>query len=192
MSFFSPEFANIPTAFHSVEFDGPFQKCMICHRALLDDSENPYLIEKIYRGKEAIVEMAICVPCLMEMQNEISEESAKTIKNEFQNKIDWDQRYARLSGEEDDSVVDPERWLDQCVVDGTSKETCTSFQICGLFLGDQIMLGQLPYLISGKAIEKISKKLSKKTRDHMQDFVEGQFGMPPEFCSPESPVPFLL
>lgn len=192
MSFFSNVTAEIPKQFYSVEHDAPFQNCLICNGALGSASDQPYLIEKIYRGNEVIVEMAICAQCLLNMQNEISEESALTLQKEFQQKVDWEARFSQLLPHDDTEHVHPEKWLDRCVLQDTEREQCKNYQICGLFLGDQILLGQLPYLISGSAVESLGKLLSKKTRDHMGDFISDQFGMPPEFCSPEGPVPVLF
>ncbi len=201
--------AEIPPIFQSVEFDGPFQKCLICNREFYHDDHSPYVIEKIFVRAEAIVEMAVCLNCLMEMNGEMSEESSLTVKNEFEKKVDWSHRASLMPSianapnsleedEEDPSseVVAPqpnvERWIESCLLDGTPRQDCRNYQICGLFLGNQIVLGQLPYVLSGTAVARIGEKLSKKTRDQMGDFLETYFGMPPELCSPSGPVPVLF
>ena len=82
---------DIPPIFHSVEFDGPFQKCQICTRELYEDAQ-AYMIEKVFRGPETIIEIATCLPCAFEMQNEISAESAQTMQTEFHSKINMTER----------------------------------------------------------------------------------------------------
>ena len=197
--------ADIPPIFQSVEFDGPFQKCLICNREFYHDDQTPYVIEKIFVRAEAIVEMAVCLNCLTEMNGEMSEESSLTVKNEFENKVDWELRASLIttigtetnqdSNSEANEIPQPpkvERWIENCLLDGTPRDQCRNYQICGLFIGNQIILGQLPYVLSGTAAGRISEKLSKKTRDQMGDFLETYFGMPPELCSPSGPVPVLF
>ena len=87
---------------------------------------------------------------------------------------------------------DPERWLESCILTGSSREQTPDFQVVGMFMGDKMVLSIFPYLISAKAIEEIGEKLSNETRGYMQDFIDTQFGMPPEFCNPESPLPLLI
>lgn len=197
--------ADIPPIFKSVEFDGPFQKCLICNREFYHDDQTPYVIEKLFVRAEAIVEMAVCLNCLTEMNGEMSEESSLTVKNEFEKKVDWGLRASLIQSngleakQEDASVghemvqsLDAERWIENCLLDGTPRDQCRNYQICGLFVGNQIVLGQLPYVLSGTAVARIGEKLSKKTRDQMGDFLETHFGMPPELCSPSGPVPVLF
>ena len=201
--------ADIPQIFQSIEFDGPFQKCLICNREFYQNDQTPYVIEKIFVRSEAIVEMAVCLNCLTEMNGEMSEESSLTVKNEFETKVDWSLRASLMppvvdeedscEGDESEksggvisSPPNVERWIENCLLDGTPREECRNYQICGLFVGNQIVLGQLPYVLSGTAVARIGEKLSKKTRDQMGDFLETYFGMPPELCSPSGPVPVLF
>ena len=162
----------------------------------MEDESSLYFIEKVFKGSEPIMEMAACLPCLMELQKELSEESRQAVQKEFEGKVDWKDRlsWAQPSNETelDLSELDVDRWLDHCVLTNAPRSQCRDFQVSGLFMGDQIVVGELPYMVSGKAAELISDKLSKKTRDYLQDFVETQFGMPPEFCNPSSPIPALF
>lgn len=207
---------DIPSIFHSVEFDGPFQKCQICSRELLHDAQT-YMIEKVFRGPEAIIEIATCLPCSIEMQSEISAESMATIQKEFYGKIniverlDWlgVQSGTGLTGEEldeaegtpapeqetdlsGDPLIEADKWLDACILTGAARETTPNFQVVGMFVGNQMVLSVFPYFISSNAIEEIGEKLSQETRGYMQDFIDDKFGMPPEFCNPESPLPLLI
>ena len=94
--------------------------------------------------------------------------------------------------EEESSEITPEKWLDHCLISGRPRSEITNFQIGGLFFGDKMALSALPYLISAKAVEEIGEKLSEQTRGYMRDFIGDQFGMPPEFCQPDSPLPMLM
>ena len=177
------------------------------------------MIEKVFRGPEAIIEIATCLPCAIEMQGEISAESMATIQQEFYGKIniverlDWlrIQSGSMLAGEgeeldeaaaapaseiETDVSVDPpieaDMWLDACILTGAARENTPNFQVVGMFVGSQMVLSVFPYFISSNAIEEIGEKLSQETRGYMQDFIDDKFGMPPEFCNPESPLPLLI
>ena len=214
---------EIPTIFHSIEFDGPFQNCQICNRELYHDGQ-AYMIEKVFRGPETIIEIATCWPCAVEMQGSISAESAQTIQREFHDKVNLLERLEWLGAnpegsdsesdnsesdnsesdnsessedlDEDEngnnSPLDSEKWLDSCILSGTPREKARDFQVVGMFMGDKMVLSIFPYLISAKSIEEIGEKLSQETRGFMQDFIDNQFGMPPEFCNPESPLPILI
>lgn len=204
---------EIPHLFHSVEFDGPFQKCQVCNRELFHDGQ-AYLIEKVFRGPETIIEIATCLPCAMEMQSSISAESMQTIQQEFHAKVDMMERLRWLgTGSDSDTddlssaddisssqaestekvtSPDPDRWLESCILSGKPRKDTSNYQVVGMFMGDKMMLSVFPYLISSKAIEEISEKLSSETKGFMQDFIDTQFGMPPEFCNPDSPLPLLI
>lgn len=186
---YSQSLVDIPSIFHSVEFGGPFQQCQICTRNLMADNQ-PYMIEKVFRGPETIIEMATCLTCSLQVQSEMSQESQQTLQREFHGKVDWGERLQWL--ESDGEPLDSQRWLSQCVITGNSKDEVRNFQIGGMFIGDQMALSVLPYMISAEAVEQIGEQLSEETRGYMQDFVGDQFGMPPEFCHPDSPLPILI
>ena len=74
-------FLPIPKQFHSVEKDGPFTHCVLCNSELIE-SKSHYLIEKVYRRNETIIEMAICFNCRQTQDQEaLSEESRAAVEN---------------------------------------------------------------------------------------------------------------
>ena len=184
-----PTLIDIPPEFHSIEFDGPFQKCTICTTSLLD-AETIYSIEKVYRGAETILEMAVCLNCAMASSQELSEESLAVIQTEFEEKGNWQERMSWISECEEGETPDPNRWLERCVLTGEERSKLNGYQIGSSFQGDQMMLFRMPYLISASGVASMAEKLSKKSQDYMRDFVETNFGMPPELCDP--PVPILM
>lgn len=186
---FPQSLVDIPPIFHSLKFGGPFLKCQICTGDLLHEGQG-YMIEKVFRGSETIIEIATCLPCSLAVQGEMSEESTLTMQREFHGKVDWSSRMEWL--EEESSEINPEKWLDHCLISGRPRSEITNFQIGGLFFGDKMAISALPYLISAKAVEEIGEKLSEQTRGYMRDFIGDQFGMPPEFCQPDSPLPMLM
>ena len=144
-----PALVEIPLLFHSVELGSPFTKCQICSESLFD-SEQPYLIEKVFRGTEAIIEIATCLPCSIQVQGNLSNDSAQTLQREFHDKINWGERVSWLDAP---APIDPDRWIDHCVITGAKRSKTLNFQVGGMFLGNRMAISALPYLISARAVE---------------------------------------
>lgn len=179
-------FVPIPQEFHSLFNDGPFEKCLECERPLLTGNE-PYVIERIFRGTEPIVELAICLHCRSSISDDMSELSRQRITAFLEERVVWEDRLDLLNEENSDPSV----WFDNCVITKTPKIECSEYQIVGLCRGDQLALGPLPILVSGGAIEQINRLISKPTRDRMDDFRDTHFGMPSEFRDLPN-APFII
>ena len=179
-------YVPIPSMFHSLLADGPFEKCLECECDLLNSSEL-YVIERVFRGTEPIVELAVCMNCRSKISGELSELSRQRIQAYLEERIVWENRLELLNEESEDVAS----WVDHCVITKTSLEECSEYQIMGFCRGDQIALGPLPIMISGEAIEQINRLLSRGTRDRMEDFTDSHFGMPSEFRDlPNTPFIF--
>ena len=183
-----PGYRPISREFHSLELDGPFQHCMICNAVLADD-EVEYLVERIFRGTEPIVEYAMCTVCQQEMCSELSEESQEQIRQVFE-RVDYEARIDRLRESLGEDSVAP--WLDRCILTGKRREECRGYQIIGQFRGAQMCLSITPFMLSDQAVEEIMKVISKKTRDRLEGFMGDHFGMPPEFCEHPDFFPVLI
>ena len=184
---FVPRLAPIPTVFHSLA-DGPFTRCMICERDLTEPSVR-YLVERIFRGKEPIVEYALCFECQEGMCSELSEESLQRIE-QFYQQLDFEARVERLRPHAESQDVSP--WLENCLVTDNHVDDCHGYQIMGVFQGPYVELSAIPMMLSSEAVEQILKLLSKKTRERLDDFMGDHFGMPPEFCEHPDFFPVLL
>ncbi len=187
-----PRFVPIPREFHSLEADGPFERCVQCD-AELQTSGRPYLIERVFRGAEPIIEYAMCEACVEKAQQELSEESRQAVASYLAEHIDFAARLERLHQlqETDDDEIDPLDWFDHCAVTGESD--CRERQIAAWCQGTQMRVGHaLPLMLSGPALEELQKVLSEKTRGWMNDFVGDNFGMPPEFYDEPDLRPILL
>ena len=90
------------------------------------------------------------------------------------------------------NVDQVETWLSECVLTGASADDCQERQIYGLCLGDQMIFDQLPFMISGAGIEEMTNLLSEKTKGWMRDFMDKNFGMPPEFSDAPDYSPLLV
>jgi hypothetical protein len=184
-----PLFVPIPPIFQSLEKDGPFEKCINCERSLLEDGVT-YLIERAFKGDEPIIELAMCLECHDLLADELSEESRQRMTEFMKERVDQKKRNKKLA--KLSNVDQVETWLSECVLTGASASDCQERQIYGLCLGDQMILDQLPFMISGAGIEEMTLLLSEKTKGWMRDFTDKNFGMPPEFSDAPDYSPLLV
>ena len=189
-----PRFVPIPRAFHSLEKDGPFERCVQCDAELLT-SGRPYLIERVFRGTEPIIEYALCESCVEKAQQELSQESKEAVAKYLAEHVDFAARLERLNevaGVKDEDL-DAESWFDHCAVSGQSAAHTRERQIAAWCQGSQMRIDHaLPLMLAGPALEELQEVLSEKTRGWMNDFVSDNFGMPPEFCDQPDIRPILL
>ena len=181
---------DIPKILHSVEKDGLFTHCLRCNRDLLAN-ETPYMIEKVFRGTEAIIEIAICFDCRQSQEKEgVSEESAEAIKNYFLASAGVQLRFDLMLKNRQATTIDP--WIDKCLLTNQPRDQFREYQLLAICQGDKVQCDLFPAFISGPAIEELSELLSEKTRDWMDDFIGSNFGMPSEFCEPPKFTPILI
>ncbi len=187
-----PKFVPIPSEFHSLGNDGPFDKCLKCEAELLQ-SGMPYLIERVFVQQEPIVEYAMCEACVMASQSELSAESRQAVTDYMLSNLDVSQRLGRLSEWAEQGSDDASELMNRCLFSGTRAEDCREKQIAAWCQGDQMRVDHVfPMMISGVAIEELNGVLSEKTRGWIDDFVGDNFGMPPEFCDNPDFRPVLI
>lgn len=187
-----PKFVPIPSEFHSLENDGPFDKCLKCEAELLQ-SGTPYLIERVFVQQEPIVEYAMCEACVLASQSELSADSRQAVTDYMLSNLDVGQRLGRLSDWAEQGGSDATELMDRCLFSGTLAEDSREKQIAAWCQGDQMRVDHVfPLMISGVAIEELNGVLSEKTRGWIDDFVGDNFGMPPEFCDNPDFRPVLI
>ena len=81
-----PDFGPIPEELRCTFTDGPFTQCSVCGKPLVD--VGIYEIQKVFRAKECVFELAMCHGCLQSIASEYSEESKDAI-TEFHMGICW-------------------------------------------------------------------------------------------------------
>lgn len=181
---------KIPSVFHSCQTDEPFDRCLVCGANLLS-SNHHYVIEKIYRGSEVIIELAMCVNCQQECGEEgISEESAASLEAFLREKMDFQRRLQLMSSVNDQDGIDA--WLERCLLSDRPAQMFREYQIIALCRGPWIQRDFYPALISGPSLEELADVLSTQTKDWMNDFIGSNFGMPSEFCIPPGVTPLIV
>ncbi|MEM9410859.1 MAG: hypothetical protein AAGA30_07075 [Planctomycetota bacterium] len=183
-------FLDIPKILHSVEKDMPFRNCLQCGADLLT-SNRYYVIEKVFKRNEVIVELAMCLECREDQGEEgMSAQSASNMQSFVEQRINVQERLRLMSQVNDSDKIDP--WLERCILSDQPSQIFSEFQIVALCRGPWIQRDFYPALISGRALEEMSDSLSPETRDWMDDFVGDNFGMPSEFCEPPSFTPMIM
>ncbi|MFP6766127.1 MAG: hypothetical protein VB858_21015 [Planctomycetaceae bacterium] len=183
-----PRFVPIPEVFHALEHDGPFRNCLRCGGDLL--LAERYLIERVFKGTEPIVEYAMCNVCVESESQGLSPESLENVRQHFLHHLDVQSRVDQLRPLLQQGDVTA--WLNNCLFTGQAAEDCRERQICGWCEGDQLRLDYSPFMLCGQAVEEIAGQLSEQTRGWMQDFVGENFGLPSEFCDNPDMLPLLI
>ena len=180
---------DIPEQFYSVDTNSPFTRCLVCEKDLLASKE-PYFIEKAvrnyqeYKTQDVIYEYAMCLNCAESMKNELSEESNLKIQEYFFTNLNAN-RFMEYQNSDFKSR------LDHCIITGQSVDNQNEYMVCGMFKGDKLIEGELPYMLSEKAMDDIAQMMSNKTLGFLDDFMGNYFSGPPEInelFKPRRPV----
>lgn len=164
-----------------MELEAPFENCCQCEKGLVESGEL-YLIERCFKRVNAsyehvIFEYAICLECAESMNQSLSKESLMTMQLYFYDYFRGEKRWQRLK-----LLAEDERyWNKGCLIKGTPREELSEYNLCGLFIGDKMVLGEFPYIIGDEAMEEIVELLSAETKDELDDFRKNVLGTPPEF-----------
>lgn len=168
--------------FYSFATGQPFERCVTCNTYLLQPGTQ-YLIEKAiirYPGAgvtDVAFEYAMCLPCAGKMRQSLSAESLNRLEKYFATHADFDSRQKLM---EQPAKPEAREWIAKCLLTNTPRSEETEYQLIAHCDGTHMLLGVAPYMISGKAADKLSELLSSKTKDILDDFIDEHFGLPPE------------
>ena len=174
---FESDYIDIPIEFYSFDSKSKFKNCIECDKELLEDGAD-YFIEKAvkkYEGFSAhdvIFEYAICLTCAERMRQAMSKESMKNLQNYFIQNVNVSKRIELMNSGSNES----NDYLAECMITGKNREGMNEYQIFAQCRGDKMVIGQMPYLISGEALEEVSSLLSNETLDELDDFSKRHFG----------------
>ena len=168
---------DIPKDFHSDLDKKPFCECTFCGKDLLQ-GEVSYMIEKSFKvnpnnkSRNTAFEYAICMDCNKRKMQAMSAESVQNIQQYMIDNFVLEE----LEGHAQDNK-DP---FAKCLVTGTPTEELVEYNIVGQFIGDKMISGQFPILISPSIGEEIQELLSQQTKDEFDDFMDTITNVPPE------------
>ena len=173
---------DIPEQFYSDAEGKPFEKCVVCGKALLEEGTQ-YVVEKAmknYEGYEfssTVFEYAMCLDCYQEMQKGMSEESMQNLQRfyqEFMEKRGNRPLMINLNN------FDLNTWLYKCFFREKPVSEMKEYQLIGQFNGNHLVLNTPPMAIGEEVMEEMAELLSEKTRGEMDRFREQFLGPPPE------------
>ena len=162
---------EIPEILHSLYSKGPFEKCSICERPILE-GDTPYEIQKVWRGKETLFEYALFQSCGLDLVRSYSKESVRKIQVFFENRFQ------------------PDAGHDLCHFCGTkAKPGQHDLSMMAMCLG--FFLLAPPVVICEACNESLNEGLSKQTKESYGDFIDTNFpGIPAEWEVPTAPIGF--
>ena len=170
----------IPPLFCKSDVKTPFDSCQMCSCSL---DNKRYLIEKAIRNyaslntSEVIFEYAMCLECAGKMRMELSTESRSNIEKYFLNNVNQSEFQNRMGNTSTDDV---NKLVSKCIVKNTDINDAREYSIYALCEGNQIVLGELPYALSGECMDEMTELLSAKSLDILDDFIGNHFSGPPE------------
>ena len=176
------EHREIPQALHNEEGDGELHShCRVCDCYLLED-ETEYYLEKVVRRvpelqtQQTLFEFAVCANCLQELRKALSKESKRAMEQFFQQKMQavfFNQPHTNLYEAFENG---------RCLFTGKKTDEFETFQMAAYCKGRHLHSQQPPIIISDETIEESTELLSAQTRDELNNFVNSNFGWPPEFA----------
>ncbi len=179
-------FGPIPKLFKSDLTGDHIKTCIKCE-CNLHEQEEGYFIEKAlkpydgFNSYSTVFEYGMCVSCMLEMRDDMSEESKANISNYFSQKVDIQDRATSMEERQEEQEPDVYDWVNQCVVYGTHIIEIGEAQILAFCQGDQIIYNMTPYMLSGKVSEDVLELISAKTLNDLNNFGKRLTDSPPEF-----------
>ena len=144
----------------------------MCGKELLTDYE-PYIIEKAFKKNditketELVFEYALCSECQQNMASELSKESLNNIKMYYELYVNFEERQQQFKDKENFKLSE---WINKWLITGKPLSEYKEFQYGGMFLRNQMMLGNLPFAVGEKAINDMQELISEKTRNFLDGF----------------------
>jgi hypothetical protein len=149
---------RIPRIYHSEYSGEPFTACLVCERPLQD--LDAYMVEKIIRNGEAVLEMALCDACSESMIREYSQES---LERELRMVERW--------------MADAEPRAELCLGCCRARDHAGGFLLAAEFVHGYVPVYEVA--ICETCAESLAKQRSLKTRENFGRFIETYFpGVP--------------
>ena len=169
---------DIPKEFYDFVSGKPISQCICCGDELLDSGRD-YMIEKSVKGSDVLIEYAVCFVCAKRKHAEMSVSTLNKLDAYFAEMVDHEARvyhlYHRHRG------FDFEGWIGNCLLSGQRRDKLEQYVLVGAFKGRNMVMGMMPYMISPEASQEVGEMYSAKTKDELENFVNENFGLPPEF-----------
>lgn len=173
---------EIPPTFWSDLTNQPFENCISCECELLN-GEKEYVIEKAFQSTEVegvvstVFEYAMCMPCAEKMRGQLSVQSLQNITQFHEEHMNFEERRTRLESEE----LNLEDWIGECIVNERPHKLGEEYQIYAQCIGKHFLYTDMPFMVSGEALEEMIGLISNETKEELDDFMNNLTSGPPEF-----------
>jgi hypothetical protein len=189
--------SRIPREFRSSYLGRPFETCLCCQCELLQPGRL-YTVQKAYVARECVFELAVCLDCAEDLAASYSQESRAAID-------DWVGQ--RLGSQKSDPAADPDRpnaggpatdtpsdrhgldepGTDVCRFCHRERAASHRFLIAAWFEGPNLIelpsqpprIPAFPLLMCDQCSREGVDRLSKKTRETWDRFIDEHFDGPP-------------
>lgn len=149
----------IPKIYHSEYSGEPFATCLVCEQPLSEAGD--YMVEKVIRNGEAVLEMALCDVCAQGMIREYSQES---LEREIRTLETW----MSDGGPEDREL---------CIGCRHPRDHAGGFVLAAEFTGGFVPVTEVA--ICETCAEILESQRSRRTRENFGGFIEKHFpGVP--------------
>ena len=175
-----PQFEKIPERYHRTFEGKPFDTCDFCRESLLD-ADKYYLIYKIFEGHNLLQKIVLCNTCIADLQKGMSEESKLAMQGwlDRERMVLW--RDPIILGDEPDKSVILTGRCAACEKPRSELERHVEYVLCA---EDRLYLRTVhPFSVCEECIIQLDNLLSKKTKEHEDDFIRRFLGLPPDFNS---------
>lgn len=164
--------------FHSIESGKPFSRCSRCQNDLIH-SGNPYFIHKDWSTHDINTEFAVCHECIAGLEDEVSEESRRSLQGFLRNGRGLFIHQTRISGDKGEEM-DINRYVDHCIIcaEGIERPGQPYSMSC-MCSGNEMILGVYPLAVCSPCESKAAELLSKQTRDAWEGFYDPIVNAPP-------------
>lgn len=177
------KWTEIPQLFWSDLTNSPFEHCIHCEKPLLEGNMD-YMIEKAIQSTDkegvysTIFEYAICFECADQLKAQLSVSSMENINRFYAEKVDMNKRREALLA---DAGHTEEDWLKDCIIKHRPSKGGEEYQIYGQCNGKRFLYYDMPFMISGEALDEMIDLISDETMDELDRFKDDLITGPPEF-----------
>jgi hypothetical protein len=157
------------------------RECILCNTDVLKTGV-PYAIEKAFKRfpeldvEQTVFEYCICQNCHLQSRKELSVKSLENIESFFLAHQQIILEHSLKSA----IAESAEELFEVGLISGQAKNDLNGYQLFAHCQGEEVLVDRGAFMLTDATIEQLSSLISQKTRDHLNDFMDNNFGLPPE------------
>jgi hypothetical protein len=153
-----------------------------------------YSIEKVIKRipamqmEETLFEYCLCHRCGTQAWSELSEHSRHSIQHYF---AEHQQQLAEHLQKLWDAPT-LESCFEYCLFTNIPKHQTETYQLLAHCRGTEVLLHKGAFMVSDKATETLTSLLSAETKEFLDNFIDDNFGLPPELKEHLKDTPLFM